>query len=120
MTRTEVANNDKLSKKVMDMVANEDSEFLRVFTEIKAISDGIATVHNDYETRLLQVYMAASSVCAGRINISIAAPGQGKTTVLLLAAAYAIQEQRKLQQPAIFVVIWCTEEVVRLQTKLKM
>ena len=64
--------------------------------------------------------MATCTVCARRINVSIAAPGQGKTTVLLLAAAHAIQEQRKLEEPAIYVVIWCTEEVVRLQTKLKM
>ena len=118
--RTEVVVDVMYTKKVMELVSLEDGEFFRVFSEIKAISEKIAEKHADYETRLLQVYMAAKSVCANKINISIAAPGQGKTTVLLLAAAFAIQEQRKNSDQALYVVIWCTEEVVRYQTKLSM
>ena len=38
----------------------------------------------------MQIYMATQMVCAGDISIGVAAPGQGKTVVLLLAAAYMV------------------------------
>ena len=63
--RTEIANDDVLTKKVQALVDSDTDEMLKecygrivdLSKEVEALSPG------DYETRHLQCYMAAKAVC---------------------------------------------------------